>query len=433
MWIDFLYEVFQHSTGVSIDSRNVQQGELFFALRGPNFDGHDFVEQALDSGAKACVVDQRELEDRPHVIWYPNTYVALQRLARKHRDQYDIPFIAITGSNGKTTTKELTGAVLSSHYHVVSTKGNLNNHLGVPLTLLKVDKRAELAIIEMGANHIGEINWLCQIANPSHGLVTNVGKAHIDGFGSEAGVRRGKYELYHFLQAHQGVSFHNAMEPSLSDLPQLLPNIVSFDQDHLPGDLKDVNFDSAEGFNRMSLDHGPFRSTQLIGEFNQHNILTACALGSYFAVPKHKIELAITSYIPQNNRSQIVYRGSNTYLLDAYNANPSSMLQVIQALEKQNDRSKIIVLGDMYELGDTTREEHISVLRKAAQLPGLQEILLVGQKFKLAMDSLQSFDTPISWFEDVVALKRYLVEKNPQDSYFLIKGSRAMQLEQILD
>ena len=355
--ISDLYSVFRKHNQVSTDSRQIIPGSIFFALKGDNFNGNKYAKAAIEAGAVCAVIDEAEYESK-HTFLVDDVLEALQQLALHHRKQFVIPVIAITGSNGKTTTKELTNAVLSQHFHVTATKGNLNNHIGVPLTLLGITNETEIAIIEMGANHRGEIASLCEIANPTHGLITNIGKAHLGGFGGYEGVIKAKGELYNFLRENNSIAFVNHDNPLLMKLSEGMnrvgygTNKGLFASGRVNGNTSNLELDwiSEKGIVRIK--------TNLIGDYNFENVMAAICIGSDLGVPCEKIKTTISSYNPSNSRSQAMKTGRNSIVLDAYNANPSSMKAAIENFIKLEATHKMVILGDMLELGDESLDEH---------------------------------------------------------------------------
>jgi len=341
--------------------------------------------------------------------------------------------IGITGSNGKTTTKELISAVLSTQYKTHFTKGNFNNHIGVPLTLLEIPMDTEIAVIEMGANHVGEIDFLCKIAQPTHGIITNIGKAHLEGFGSLEGVKKAKSELYVHLTTFKGIAFINRNENYLLDLAaEKLRKIFYLRSENPNKEIADyeVKFISCDPYVKVAFlswrEELIEAQSQLIGAYNFNNIMTAVAIGKYFKVPGIKIKNAIENYIPKNNRSEIIERESNVFILDAYNANPSSMREALNNLAQSNKAKKVAILGDMLELGDYSKEEHKTIIDYALS-NSLNNLILVGKAFK---EVAQNYQLP--HFEDVNQLKTWFSNQTFKDSLFLIKGSRAIRLEQLL-
>jgi UDP-N-acetylmuramoyl-tripeptide--D-alanyl-D-alanine ligase len=437
--LEELYKIYLQYPHIVTDSRKITRGCLFFALRGTNFNGNDFALQALENGAVYAIVDRESLAGTARCLYCTNVLETLQLLARHHRNQFDIPIIAITGSNGKTTTKELVYAVLSSHYHTHATQGNFNNEIGVPLTLLAMPEQTEIAIIEMGANHQGEIEFLCRIAEPTHGLITNIGKAHLEGFGGFEGVKKGKSELYRYLRDHRGLIFLNMNERHLSELAENTARKILYarsqhpDRHHIPVEGK---FIAADPYVRMAFLNEQWELTEinsrLIGSYNFNNILTAVTLGKYFKVPSQKIKAAIEGYIPANNRSQLVQKGSNHFILDAYNANPSSMRAALEHFaHTTDDLPRIAILGDMLELGKEALAEHHSILQYAQQLP-LQMLLLVGSTFSQSYQSAPGTDMPVICFEQVGELKSWFDKQHFENTRFLVKGSRGIKLEEVL-
>ncbi|MBE2208945.1 MAG: UDP-N-acetylmuramoyl-tripeptide--D-alanyl-D-alanine ligase [Saprospiraceae bacterium] len=429
MHISDLYAVFQAHPEVTTDSRRITEGCLFFALKGDLFDGNRFASAALQQGAAYAVVDDPGLAGLPRHILVPDVLTTLQDLARHHRRQFDIPFIGITGSNGKTTTKELVAGVLAMRYRVHFTQGNLNNHIGVPLTLLSMPADTEMAVIEMGANHQGEIDALSRIAEPDFGLITNIGKAHLEGFGGIEGVKKGKSELYRFLAERQGVAFINSDEPFLEELAQAL------DRKFFYGRKPNANYPIALLKDQPTLQvsfavedgNEQHAQSQLIGAYNFGNIATAIAVGLYFGVSASDIKSAIERYTPENMRSQVVRKGGNTIILDAYNANPSSTRQALLTFGAMEAQNKIAILGDMLELGEAAREEHQAIAELAQELH-LSQIILVGAHYA-------SIDLPTGalHFPHAEALRMHLLERAFSNTHFLIKGSRGIKLETIVE
>ncbi|MGL6268989.1 MAG: UDP-N-acetylmuramoyl-tripeptide--D-alanyl-D-alanine ligase, partial [Chitinophagaceae bacterium] len=360
MSIEKLYEIYLQYPQVQTDTRKISKGEIFFALKGPNFNGNQFAKQALEMGAAMVVADEDTGLTDDRIFRVENVLDTLQQLALYHRRQFKIPFIAITGSNGKTTTKELVHAVLSAKYKTYTTKGNLNNHIGIPLTMLAIRKDAEMAVIEMGANHQKEIESYCRIVVPTHGIITNCGKAHLEGFGGMEGVRKGKGELFDFLREHKGTAFVMWDYDYLRDMSKGIPEIIKYGTG---GTEHNGHAIQSEPFLEVQTDiHGAERiRTQLVGDYNLPNILVAVTVGAYFAVDKKEIVSAIENYSPSNSRSQMVQKGSNQVILDAYNANPSSMLAAIENFARQPHDKKMILIGGMMELGDESLAEHAGI------------------------------------------------------------------------
>ncbi|HZH69955.1 MAG TPA: UDP-N-acetylmuramoyl-tripeptide--D-alanyl-D-alanine ligase [Flavobacteriaceae bacterium] len=423
MKIKQLHTLFLKTGVVSTDTRNIQNGALFFALKGENFDGNQFAKQALDSGASIAVIDDPAcFIDDTKIILVEDTLAALQRLAAYHRKQLNTPIVALTGSNGKTTSKELINSVLSKQYETVATKGNLNNHIGVPLTLLNLKTSTEIAIVEMGANHHGEITQLCEIAQPDYGYITNFGKAHLEGFGSLEGVVKAKTELYRHLAKNDKIIFVNIDDPKqVAEAKE--GNIFSF------GSSNDANvqvkFVKAAPFVEIVFENIKVCS-KLIGAYNFNNIAAAIAIGKYFNVPDSKIRQGIENYQPENNRSQILKKGTNTLLMDAYNANPTSMLAAIENMVQLPKQQKILILGDMFEVGEQTAQEHQEIVN-AIEKQDFQKVFLIGNHFKNTTSEMKYMYK----FKNFAEFQENF--EMPNNSFILVKGSRGMQLERILD
>lgn len=433
--IQTLYEYYLAHPVVSTDSRQITSGCLFFALKGDKFDGNQYAEKALADGAAYAVVDDPSLANLPGMLLVENTLTALQHLARHHRRAIQIPVIGIGGSNGKTTTKELVSAILSSHYPCHFTKGNFNNHIGVPLTLLAMPKDTEVAVIEMGANHPGEIDELCQIAEPTHGLITNIGKEHLEGFGSLEGVKKAEGELFRYLTRTGGCAFVNASEKYLNSMARSNKRKVTYaasDTLHeLQATFVEVQLLRQTPFVEVAFvgeNNRPIQlQSKLFGRHNFNNIMSAIALGMYFKVPAAKIKTAIEAYIPTNNRSQIIEKDSNTIILDAYNANPSSMEAALDSFAAMDAQYKVAILGDMLELGADSAKEHQAILRRAQRLK-FDKVLVVGKEFEAVSPSKYK----ALYFPDAAAAKVWLNAQNFTQTMLLIKGSRGIRLETIL-
>ena len=424
MNIEDLYTIFCNHPQIQTDSRKLASGDLFFALRGPNFNGNQFALQALEMGAAYAIVDEFIAADNNRIIREENVLTTLQQLAGYHRDQFTIPFIAITGSNGKTTTKELVAAVLSAHYKTYTTQGNLNNHIGIPLTLLQVQKDAQMAVIEMGANHQHEIEGYCQYVKPTHGIITNCGKAHLEGFGGEEGVRKGKGELFQFLSGHHGTAFAFADYDYLHTLAKQVPQIIWYGTHS--GSIRG-SIENSMPFLKVGITGTLELSiqTQLVGTYNLPNVLCAAAIGNFFGVPAEKIQSAIESYTPSNSRSQWINWGTNQVILDAYNANPSSMKVAIENFAQLPGSAKILMLGAMMELGETSVAEHQALLNLIQQYPW-EEVVLVGGDFS-------NLSHPYHYFTDSTQAKAWLRSKSPQNAQILLKGSRSMKMEKVIE
>src|SRR6187399_729779 len=424
--IEELYKIYQQYPSVQTDTRKLKAGDIFFALKGPNFNGNSFARKAIDIGAAYVVIDEKEYEIPGKTFFVPNVLFALQQLALHHRKQFDIPFIAITGSNGKTTTKELIHAVLSSTFKTYTTEGNLNNHIGIPLTILKIKPDAEMAVIEMGANHLKEIAGYCQIALPTHGLITNCGKAHLEGFGSEEGVRKGKGELFDYLRTlSHGFAFVMWDYAYLQEMSKGISGIIKYgikDNDHVIGKIL-----PNENFLKVQIIQGLANgiiSTQLVGEYNLPNVLAAVTVGKFFEVPEDKIRSAIENYTPSNSRSQLIEKDSNKIILDAYNANPSSMKLAIENFAKLHAGNKILALGAMAELGVESLEEHKAIVKLIRQYKWKDVILVGGDFLKI--------DHPYISFSNSDEAKQWYMQQQFENSSILVKGSRSMQMEKIL-
>ena len=425
--LDSLHEKFLESTGVSTDTRTLQPGDLFFALSGPNFNANKFAQQALEKGASYAVVDEEAYANHEQCVLVDDALKALQDLALHHRRTFEIPFIGITGSNGKTTCKELTAAVLRCKYRVHATDGNLNNHIGVPLTLLSIPSDTQIAIIEMGANKVGDIAELCAIAEPTHGFITNIGKAHLEGFGGIEGVIRGKSELYHWLIQHGGEVFIRRTDHILSNMAKRFsPEKVHWFSE--PGDFLEATLLEADPFVHFRGESGQEHSTHLAGSHHFGNLAVALAVGKFFKVPALQAEEAVADYVPENNRSQLLYRGDTTIMLDAYNANPSSMAAALANLQVMEADRKVVILGDMLELGEEAEAEHIG-LAQLIRAVGTKEVLLVGPLMKHLAEEMPE----ARLFADREALATWLKENPLGNATVLIKASRSIGLEKLID
>lgn len=422
MKIEQLHQLFLESNSVCTDTRKIQKNDIFFALKGENFNGNTFAENALKSGAKYAIIDEAEYEKSTKTILVNNVLETLQKLATYHRNYLKTQIIALTGSNGKTTTKELINVVLSKKYKTVATIGNLNNHIGVPLTLLSMTKETEIGIVEMGANHKKEIDFLCSIALPDFGLITNYGKAHLEGFGGVKGIIKGKSEMFDYLRANNKTIFVNA-EDTIQVEKTIDSKKFTFGNSNQNVNIKFINanpFVSLE-YNKVVI------QSQLIGDYNFTNIAIAVSLGNYFKVKYEDIKKAIESYIPTNNRSQIIDKNSNKIILDAYNANPTSMEAALLNFEKQ-DGHKIAILGDMFELGEEAEVEHQCITTLATRL-NIDQVIFVGENFyKSKLKSKKAIQHKT--FED---FKNKFDLSKTENTTFLIKGSRGMALERVLD
>lgn len=423
MTIEELYKVYLQYPSVQTDTRKLKADDLFFALKGPSFNGNAFAAKAIEAGAAYAVIDEESYGIEGKTILVEDVLSALQQLARHHREQFRIPFLAITGSNGKTTTKELVHAVLSTKYKTYTTEGNLNNHIGVPLTLLKLRQDAEMAVIEMGANHLREIASYCEIARPSHGLITNCGKAHLEGFGGVEGVRKGKGELFDFLREHGGTAFIMKDYDYLDTMSRGISEIHTYgssgaELNGLAADGQYLGVKFTDGFSGSI-------QTHLVGAYNLPNVLAAVAIGKYFKVPEENIRKAIEEYSPTNSRSQLVEKNGHRIILDAYNANPSSMKAAIENFAAMEGSNKILALGGMAELGDSSLQEHAAIVKEIAR-HAWGDVLLVGGDFLRVDHSFRSFQTPEQAGD-------WLRQHRTAPAYFLIKGSRSMQMEKLME
>jgi UDP-N-acetylmuramoyl-tripeptide--D-alanyl-D-alanine ligase len=419
---------FYESQGICIDTRNLLPDSLFVCIKGANFDGNTFAQEALKQGAHHVIVDNPEyFDENASMTYVEDSVVFLQELANYHRNLFDIPVIGITGSNGKTTTKELIHAVLKQKYTVLATTGNLNNHIGVPLTLLQLDKTHEIAIIEMGANKLKDIEELCDIAEPNYGIITNVGKAHLEGFGSFEGVIQTKSELYTAVAKKNGTIVLNGDDALLQKQISGQQLFLYGEQDHnaVQGTLVRLS-----PFVEMSWSHGVYTSEtlkmQMVGKYNFYNYLAAAAFGILFEVPEAYISKALTSYQPRNNRSQVHQSKANTLIIDCYNANPTSMKVALQSFHEMTADQKIFILGDMRELGSESLEEHQAVMHQIEEY-GLKGYT-VGEEFG-KIDSSQT----LKHFTTVEEAKAHFTEHQLNDSLILLKGSRGIALEKLLD
>ncbi|HVA97636.1 MAG TPA: UDP-N-acetylmuramoyl-tripeptide--D-alanyl-D-alanine ligase [Bacteroidia bacterium] len=431
--IENLYKLFLQNQTISTDSRNLIPDSIFFSLKGENFNGNEFAVKALDAGCSLAVIDDEKFKKDNRYFLVDNVLSTLQQLANYHRKQLNIPIIAITGTNGKTTSKELLHAVLSQKFKTLSTKGNLNNHIGVPLTLLSINKSHEIAIIEMGANHQNEIEVLCRIAEPNFGMITNIGKAHLEGFGGYEGVVKTKNELYQFIKEKNGFLFVNEDNQLLKKLSEGIKKII---------------FGTNETYDTIGLfiESNPFVklkikqkneivsfadkktiNTKLVGKYNFENILAAACIGNYFGVSENEIRQGLENYVPSLNRSQAVQTKNNFLLLDAYNANPSSMKVAIENFAEMDAKNKILILGDMLELGTDTEKEHNSIIH-LIQSNKFDKIFFVGKYFSTA-----SKKTSAKSFKNTEEAKQWFNNNLIENSTILIKGSRGMQLEKLVE
>lgn len=421
--IEELYQIYLKHPSVQTDTRKLKPGDIFFALKGEKFNGNAFAKQAVEAGAAYVVIDDAAYEISGKTILVDNVLECLQQLAHHHRQQFQIPFIAITGSNGKTTTKELIHAVLSSKYKTYTTEGNLNNHIGIPLTLLRIKADAEIAVIEMGANHQKEIERYCRYALPTHGLITNCGKAHLEGFGGAAGVRKGKGELFDYLKTIDGTAFIFNDYDYLKEMSVGVSHIFSYGSKD--GDITGEMLSSEPYLETAITGKNTFHiQTQLVGSYNFPNVLAAVCVGQYFKIAADKIKWAIENYTPSNSRSQLINKGSNRFIMDAYNANPSSMKLAIENFANLKSEKKVLLLGAMAELGEESMAEHEAII-KLIQSKNWEKVVLVGGDFiKLAHPYLS--------FTNAQEAKTWLQNQKFENTDFLVKGSRSMQMEKII-
>jgi len=437
MSISEIYDIYLQYPSVVTDTRKLQANDLFFALKGPNFNANTFAFKALEAGAAYCVVDEPlstiatyyEGQDQQQketalskMIVVDDVLTTLQALAGHHRSTFDIPFIAITGSNGKTTTKELVYAVLASHFKTYTTQGNLNNHIGVPLTILSIKHDAQMAVIEMGANHQKEIEGYCVYTRPTHGIISNCGKAHLEGFGGEEGVKKGKGELYSFLRNNNGTAFVYTGYDYLVEMSAGIQNIVPYLNGSIQSSEPFLTVEASINENETAI-----ITSQLVGSYNLPNILCALTIGKHFGVPQHKMVAAIENYAPSNSRSQLITKGTNTIILDAYNANPSSMKVAIENFEKLAGNHKIVLLGAMMELGEHAAAEHLALLQLIANC-NFKQVVLVGKDFAALQTQMPQF----VYLQNALEAKAWLEKQNPTHAQLLIKGSRSMQMETVI-
>ena len=425
MTIEQLYVIYRKYPSIQTDTRKLSAGDLYFALKGPSFNGNNFAKQALEKGAVYAIIDEKEYATDDRMIVVGNTLETLQQLARHHRQQFNIPVIAITGSNGKTTTKELIHAVLSTTYKTYTTKGNLNNHIGIPLTLLSIKDDAEMAVIEMGANHQKEIENYCKYVLPTHGLITNCGKAHLEGFGGIEGVEKGKGELFDFLRENNGTAFIMNDYSYLQRMSSGIQTVISYGtvEADVVGKLSQT-----EPFLSLFIEKGAdidFLETQLVGDYNLPNILAAVTVGKFFRVKEDDIKMAIDTYHPSNSRSQLMEKDGNKIILDAYNANPSSMKVAIENFARMHATKKILMLGAMAELGEYSLKEHEDLVQMINKY-SWKEVVLVGGDFLKTTNDFKKFSTSAE-------AGKWLSEQEFHDAYILIKGSRSMQMEKVIE
>ena len=425
MDINYIHSLFLQCSSVSIDTRKIEQNSLFVAIKGERFDANTFAKEALEKGAAYVIIDNESYYIDQRTILVEDSLIALQELAKFHRDYLKLPIIALTGSNGKTTTKELINVVLSRKFKTTATVGNLNNHIGVPLTLLSFTSETEIGIVEMGANHKKEIEFLCELATPNYGYITNFGKAHLEGFGGVEGVIEGKSEMYKYLSANDKLAFINLEDPIQVERSKSLKS-YSFGINKTNAD---VNITSIKANPFVTIGYSDLVvQSHLIGLYNANNINAALTIGKYFGVTDSEIKDALESYIPENNRSQLVKKGSNQIILDAYNANPSSMSVAIENFLQLDNTNKIMILGDMFELGDESLQEHKAIVAMLSKDENVK-CYFVGSAFyesKIEKDNFWFYNTFESFSNDLSEMKF-------DNSTILIKGSRGMALERTLE
>lgn len=412
-----LHDLFlKQKQNFTTDTRKITKGAIFFALKGERFNANTFTQQALNNGAAYVIIDEEEYFIDDRTILVSNVLEKLQQLAYYHREYLSIPIIALTGSNGKTTTKELIKEVLATQYNVSATLGNLNNHIGVPLTLLNMNENTEIGIVEMGANHLKEIQLLCFIASPNYGYITNFGKAHIEGFGSEEGIIQGKSEMYEYISNSEGKAFVNNQEEKMLEKAEYC-DCIFIDPHETP--LLDLN-----PYVQIAYKNNTIQS-KLIGKYNYNNIVAAINIGKHFNITDKNIKHAIENYSPNNNRSQIIHKNTNQIILDAYNANPTSMEAAIDNIQNLSENSKAVILGDMFELGDSTDNEHKHIINKSLNCK-FDNLIFVGEHF------YKQKQTGALFFKSFDELKKAGLP-SITNTTLLIKGSRGMALERVLD
>jgi len=422
-----LYKTYQLANRICIDSRQLQPNDLFIAIRGKNFNGNAFAREAINKGACFAIIDEKKYADNKQYILVDNTLQTLQSLAKYHRKQFNIPFIGIAGSNGKTTTKELIKSVLRTQYKVFATIGNLNNHIGVPLSLLAIDKEIEIAVIEMGANNFGEIALLCELTAPTHGMITNIGKEHLEGFKDLAGVKKANGELYEYLAQTGGSAFINTDNADLLAMAGVIKKVITYGA----GPKADCRGELIEKFPFLKVafyaEGKPVQiSSQLTGTYNFENIIAAISVGSFFKVGMDNIKKAIEGYHPLDNRSQLITNSSNTFILDAYNANPTNMQLALESFSSMPAPHKVVILGDMLEMGEQSYKEHLGIVNQLKNY-NFDDILLVGAQFQKVADHIQC-----KHFADLQQLKQWYSTQKFENTCFMIKGSRKIRLEELL-
>jgi UDP-N-acetylmuramoyl-tripeptide--D-alanyl-D-alanine ligase len=425
MKIEELYDKYLESRAVSTDTRQIKPGCIFFGLKGDRFNGSTFAKDALEKGASYAVIDDPACALDERTILVSDSLATLQQLSTYHRKRLSIPVIGLTGSNGKTTSKELVYAVVSKKYKTYATKGNLNNHIGVPLTILAIDDSIELAVVEMGANHLGEIALLCDIAQPTHGFITNIGKAHIGTFGGFENIIRAKSELYQYLLQTNGTVFINSQNEILANMAKRFSKPVFYPA---KGDYYHCEFISSDPFVNLRAENGQEVQTQVIGRYNFENMAAALCIGKFFGVDEAKANEAVANYVPANMRSQIVQKDGNTIILDAYNANPSSMKAAIENLAEMKAPRKVLILGDMFELEEEAEKEHQEI-GKLIQRFHFNEVYLCGKLMKIAQLEIPAAKHFGSREDLISALK----ENDLSNATILVKASRGVGLEAVVE
>ena len=427
--IEALHALFLKHPIISKDSRNIPEGCIYFALKGERFDGNKFALDAIEKGAAYSVVDDPSLDQHPQFLFVKNGLKCLQDLGNFHRNTFDIPIIGITGSNGKTSTKELVYAALSQQFNTLATTGNYNNHIGVPLTLLEITKEHEIAIIEMGASAQGEIDLLCHIAAPNYGMITNIGKAHLEGFGGIEGVKKGKSEMYRYLEKNGGQVFINQDDKILKELTGEVKQIgYGKDASAYCSGILSTTQPTLKGKWKCQQSTGTIDS-KLYGEYNFYNIMAAVCMGNHFGVPPNLIDQGINSYVSGMNRSQILSKENYTIYLDAYNANPTSMKAALDNFIAREEGHKYVVLGDMFEIGQSSVEEHKVTVEQVLNADSIMAGIFVGKEFyKASIDS-----DKLHFFQKLSEAKNWFDQQEFHEAHLLIKGSRGMQLEKLLD
>jgi UDP-N-acetylmuramoyl-tripeptide--D-alanyl-D-alanine ligase len=425
-----VFDLFYLTTGVCTDTRTITKDCLYVSLKGANFNGNKFAKEAIEKGAKYAVVDEKEYANQATIFWVEDVLTYLQKLANYHRNKFKIPIIGITGSNGKTTTKELIMSVLSQKYSVLCTKGNLNNHIGVPLTLLQLNNSHDLAIIEMGANKPFDIKELVEIAEPTHGIITNIGSAHLEGFGSKEGIIKTKKELYDFIEEIGGTIFYNLDDELLSSIVPIETEHITYStgpSSFISGDIVSMNPEITFEYVSTGSDTNHRIESKIIGKYNFYNMLAAVCIGDYFELNAKEIKDGLESYIPENNRSQVMKTENNTLILDAYNANPTSVQSALESFSMMNDQNKFFILGDMLELGDESIPAHKATIKQTKELD-LKGVFVGDIYTQIAKedDSIRAFSTK----EEA---KDFLSVAQPKGNLILLKGSRGIGLETLID